>query len=156
MPLLFALLHGAVRYRWRGIITFLVVCLVVSNLLENSSTLMGLSFGHHYYTDLLGPKLFLVPLLIGPAYAGNGYPARALSTVLVGDVRPRARAFTTFAVPFVASFIMVTRDLRIDPTNSTNHDRPTRAETPRGDAPRSRRHSSIAQPGDEIPYHIHA
>lgn len=119
MPVAFALLHGAVRYQWSGIITFLVICLVVSNLLENTSILTGFPFGHYYYTDLFGPKLFLVPLVIGPAYFGTGYLAWVLSTVLIGDIRPKASAFTTFAVPFIASFIMTVWDLGFDPTSST-------------------------------------
>src|SRR6266852_7470750 len=119
MPLPFVLLHGAMRYKWGGIITFVVISLVVSNLLENSSILTGFPFGHYHYTDFLGPKLFLVPLLIGPAYIGNGYLAWVLATALVGDVRPKASAFMTFAVPFIASFMMVAWDLSMDPTNST-------------------------------------
>jgi uncharacterized membrane protein len=119
LPVAFALLHGAVRYQWSGIITFLVICLVVSNVLENTSILTGFPFGHYYYTGLLGPKLFLVPLIIGPAYFGTGYLAWVLSTVLVGDIRPMTGAFTTFAVPFIAAFIMTVWDLGFDPTNST-------------------------------------
>src|SRR6266480_4562120 len=119
VPLAFALLHGAVRYHWSGILTLLVICLVVSNVLENTSILTGFPFGHYYYTSGLGPKLFLVPLLIGPAYFGTGYLAWVLSTVLIGDVRPKANAFTTFAVPFMASFMMVAWDLGMDPTSST-------------------------------------
>src|SRR5712691_10922055 len=119
VPLAFALLHGAVRYQWSGILTFLVLCLVVSNVLENSSILTGFPFGHYYYTSLLGPKLFLVPLVIGPAYFGTGYLAWVLSTVLIGDVRPKSSAFMTFAVPFIASFMMVAWDLAMDPTSST-------------------------------------
>ncbi|TMD68422.1 MAG: hypothetical protein E6I97_22435, partial [Chloroflexi bacterium] len=37
VPVAFALLHGAVRYHWSGILTFLVISLVVSNVLENTS-----------------------------------------------------------------------------------------------------------------------
>ena len=48
VPLAFALFHGAVRYQWSGILTFLVICLVVSNLLENTSILTGFPFGHYY------------------------------------------------------------------------------------------------------------
>src|SRR6202790_2941736 len=92
----FALIHGARRYRWSGILTFLVVSLVVSNILENTSILTGFPFGHYHYTSDLGPKLFLVPLVIGPAYFGTGYLAWVLSTVLVGDVRPKGSWFTTF------------------------------------------------------------
>src|SRR5579863_6440755 len=119
LPLAFALFHGAVRYQCSGIITFLVICLVVSNLLENTSILTGFPFGHYHYTSDLGPKLFLVPLIIGPAYFGTGYLAWVLSTVLIGDVRPKGSWFTTFAVPFIASFMMVAWDLGMDPTSST-------------------------------------
>ena len=115
----FALLHGAMRYRWSGIVIFIVICLVVSNVLENTSILTGFPFGHYHYTDTLGPKLFLVPLVIGPAYFSTGYLAWVLSTILIGDVRRKSSAFTTFAVPFIASFLMVVWDLCFDPTSST-------------------------------------
>src|SRR2546421_11893140 len=95
------------------------MCLVVSNLLENTSILTGFPFGHNYYTSGLVPKLFVVLLVIGPAYFGTGYLAWVLSTVLIGDVRPKASAFTAFAVPFIASFMMVAWDLGMDPTSST-------------------------------------
>src|SRR2546427_13164532 len=117
VPLAFALFHGAVRYHWSGILTFLVMYLVVSNLLENTSILTGFPFGHYYYTSGLGPTLFLVPLLIGPAYFGTGYLALVLATVLIGDVRPKGSWFTTFPVPFIASFMMVAWDLGMDPTS---------------------------------------
>jgi uncharacterized membrane protein len=122
LSVLFALIHGAMRYRWTGMAVFIVICLVVSNILENTSILTGFPFGHYHYTSDLGPKLFLVPLLIGPAYFATGYLAWALSTVLVGEVRRGSNAFTTFAVPFIASFLMVMWDLSFDPTASTvNH-----------------------------------
>ncbi len=119
LPVAFALVHGALRYRWSGILTFIVICLVVSNLLENSSILTGFPFGHYYYTDQLGPKLFLVPLIIGPAYFSTGYLAWVLGTVLVGEVRRQGNWLTTFAVPFIASFLMVAWDLSFDPASST-------------------------------------
>jgi uncharacterized membrane protein len=115
----FALLHGAVRYRWSGMVIFIVICLVVSNILENTSILTGFPFGHYHYTDVLGPKLFLVPLVIGPAYFSTGYLAWVLSTVLLGDVRRQGSWLTTFAVPFIASFLLVIWDLSFDPTSST-------------------------------------
>src|SRR5260370_35291294 len=95
--------------------------LVVSNILETTSILTGFPFVNYHYTDVLGPKLFLVPLLIGPAYFDTGYLAWVLGTVLVGDVRRKSSAFTTFAVPFIASFAMVAWDLGFDPTSSTLH-----------------------------------
>src|SRR6266852_9325472 len=111
----FALIHGAVRYGWNGIVAFVVICLVVSNILENTSILTGFPFGHYHYTDALGPKLFLVPVLIGPSYFATGYLAWVLAKVLIGDIRREASAFMTFAVPFIASFLMVMWDLTLDP-----------------------------------------
>jgi uncharacterized membrane protein len=83
IPIVFGLIHGALRYKWSGILTFLVICLAVSNLLENTSILTGFPFGHYSYTDMLGPKFFLVPLLIGPAYFATAYLAWVLGTVLI-------------------------------------------------------------------------
>jgi uncharacterized membrane protein len=117
----FALIHGAVRYRWSGIVTFIVMCLIISNILENTSILTGFPFGHYYYTNVLGPKLFLVPLVIGPAYFATGYLAWVLSTILIEEVRRESSAFITFVVPFIASFLMVMWDLGFDPSSSTIH-----------------------------------
>jgi putative membrane protein len=119
ISVVFALVHGAVRYGWSGITAFVVICLVVSNMLENTSILTGFPFGHYHYTDALGPKLFLVPLLIGPAYFANGYFAWVIGNVLIGEVRRRSSVFMTFAVPFIAAFVMVMWDLTFDPRAST-------------------------------------
>ncbi|HEU5349755.1 MAG TPA: carotenoid biosynthesis protein, partial [Ktedonobacterales bacterium] len=119
VPVVFALLHGAMRYGWGGILIFIIICLVVSNALENLSILTGFPFGHYHYTDDLGPKLFLVPLLIGPAYISTGYLAWVIGNVLIGDVRRGTSPFTVFTTPFIASFAMVAWDVCLDPTLST-------------------------------------
>jgi uncharacterized membrane protein len=116
----FALIHGALRYGWTGIVTFLVICLVVSNVLENTSILTGFPFGHYHYTG--SGKLFLVPLFIGPAYFATAYLAWTLAIVLIGDLRRNGSWLITVAVPFVASAFMVMWDLTLDPSASTiNH-----------------------------------
>ena len=119
IPVAFALIHGSLRYGWSGILVFVIICLVVSNALENLSILTGFPFGHYHYTDGLGPKLFLVPLLIGPAYISTGYLAWVIGNVLVGDIRRSAGKFTLFATPFIAAFAMVVWDVCLDPTLST-------------------------------------
>ncbi len=115
----FTLIHGAKRYGWKGIVVFIAITLVVSNILENLSIVTGFPFGLYYYTAALGPKLFLVPILIGPSYVSFGYLAWVLSTILVGEVRRRSSFLATVAVSLVASFIMVAWDLSLDPTAST-------------------------------------
>ena len=124
VPLLFpfALIHGAKRYAWNGIVVFVVFTFIISNILENLSILTGVPFGHYYYTDSLGPKLALVPIFIALSYVSFGYLAWVLSTVVVSEARRRSSVLTAVATPLVASFIMVPWDLSLDPIASTiNH-----------------------------------
>ncbi len=118
VPLAFGVIHGARRYHLAGILVFLVLCLGISNVMENVGVMTGFPFGHYHYTDVLGPKLFLVPLLIGPAYFGTGYVSWVLANVLLGTDR-RRDALATFAVPVVGTFIMVGWDVCLDPGSST-------------------------------------
>jgi uncharacterized membrane protein len=101
------LIHGAKRYGWKGIAVFIVLTLVVSNILENTSILTGFPLGHYYYTDLLGPKVALVPVFISVSYVSFGYLAWVFATTVVGEVRRNSTIFTTVAVPKVGSFVMV-------------------------------------------------
>ena len=41
IPLLFALVHGAIRYGLSGIVVFLVLCLGISNVMENIGVMTG-------------------------------------------------------------------------------------------------------------------
>lgn len=75
----FTFIHGAQRYGWKGIVVFVVVTIIISNILENLSILTGFPFGHYYYTDALGPKVALVPIFITPSYVAFGYLAWVLS-----------------------------------------------------------------------------
>jgi uncharacterized membrane protein len=104
---LFGLLHGARTYGWRGILFFLIVCLGVSNAFENLSIMISFPFGWYHYSDALGPKLFLVPLLIGPAYFGVGYLSWTLARAIFGDEDARLSGLLSFATPAIASFYQV-------------------------------------------------
>jgi uncharacterized membrane protein len=117
--LLFGLLHGASTYGWRGILFFIAVCLGFSNAFENLSIVTGFPFGAYHYSDAMGPKFFLVPLLIGPAYFGVGYLSWTLARAILGDRSGKLRGALSFATPVIASFIMVSWDLTIDPMMST-------------------------------------
>lgn len=114
----FALLHGSERYGWGGILVFVVVCLVVSNAFENLSILTGFPFGHYYYTDVLGPKIFLVPALIGGAYLGAGYLSWTVAHVLLGKMGASDRV-AIWTLPLVGTVLMVSWDLTFDPIAST-------------------------------------
>jgi uncharacterized membrane protein len=117
--MLFGLFHGASTYRWLGIVFFIVVCLGVSNAFENLSILTGFPFGWYHYGDKMGPRLFLVPLMIGPLYFGVGYLSWTLARAILGDANGRLAGRLVYATPIIASFIMVCWDLTIDPKMST-------------------------------------
>jgi uncharacterized membrane protein len=122
VPLIFIFVHGLLSYRLRDLLVFAAITLVVSNIFENVGVLTGFPFGHYYYTDNLGPKLFLVPVLIGPAYLGTGYLAWTIARVISGATHPRLPGHLTFTVPLLAAFMMVSWDLSFDPIFSTiNH-----------------------------------
>ena len=121
VPFVFVFVHGSRSYRFRELLVFAAITLVVSNIFENLSILTGFPFGHYYYTDSLGPKLFLVPILIGPAYLGTGYLAWTLARLLLGATDKRLPGQQVWAVPMLASFFMVAWDLAFDPLASTIH-----------------------------------
>jgi uncharacterized membrane protein len=118
-PFIFALLHGTLTYRLRDILVFLGLTLVVSNILENLSILTGFPFGHYHYTNYLGPKLFLVPVLIGLAYFGMGYLSWMLARLILGKISNGKSRHAIYTVPLLASFLMVSWDLTFDPLAST-------------------------------------
>lgn len=119
IPLVFLFVHGSLSYRLRDLLVFAAITLVVSNLFENLSVLTGFPFGHYHYTDNLGPKLLLVPVLIGPAYVGTGYLAWTIARVIAGATRSQLSGYLTVTVPLLAAFMMVSWDLAFDPLFST-------------------------------------
>ncbi len=117
--LAFAVVHGALHYRVRGILVFAGICIVVGNISENLSVSTGFPFGHYYFEELMGPKLFHVPVLLGLAYIGMAYVSWTLARLIVGAPRMPVAGARIVTVPLVASFIMVAWDLAQDPVWGT-------------------------------------
>ncbi len=115
----FAIVHGVRRYGWRHFIIFFFFTFVISWSYETSSILSGFPFGHYEYTGQLGPKLWLVPLLIMPAYFSMGYLAWTLAHILLDRFDDRLAGADVVLVPTLAGFVMVMWDLCIDPAAST-------------------------------------
>src|SRR6266852_482206 len=108
-PLLFALIHGAALLGRRTILTFFAVFLLVGNVIENLGVTTGFPFGHYYFTDRLGPKLFHVPILLGLAYLGMGYISWTLALLILGknNARNPLAGFRVVAEPLEDSFPIV-------------------------------------------------
>jgi uncharacterized membrane protein len=111
---LFALIHGAMLYRVRGILTFIALCLVIGNIFENIGVRTGFPYGHYYFTDLMGPKLFVVPIFLGLAYVGMAYLSWTLARLILGVENPLVGS-RIVTLPLTAAFIMVAWDLAMDP-----------------------------------------
>jgi uncharacterized membrane protein len=114
----FTIIHGYRRYGWTGIILYCVVAWVISNILENSSIIMGFPFGHYHYT--FGPQIFHVPVMVGPAYVAIGYLSWQVASTLLGEADAKLdRRFGFIILPVCAAAIMTMFDLITDPTVST-------------------------------------
>jgi uncharacterized membrane protein len=114
-PIIFALIHGATRYRIRGILIFFLTCLIVGNVVENIGVITGFPYGRYYFTDVMGPKLFNVPIMLGLAYLGMGYLSWTLACTILRSARSSIRGSLIIVVHVVASFVMVAWDLAMDP-----------------------------------------
>jgi len=115
----FAVVHGICRYGCRRLLVFFLLTFAISWSYETASILTGFPFGHYVYADKLGAKLWLVPVIIMPAYFSMGYLAWTLAHVLLDRFDDRLAGADVVLVPVLASFMMVMWDLCIDPGSST-------------------------------------
>ncbi len=115
----FALVDGARHYRLRGILVFTAICIVVGNLIENVGVMTGFPFGRYYFVELMGPKLFHVPVLLGLAYIGMAYVSWTVARAILSNFGGAAAEVPIVALPLAASFVMVAWDLAQDPVWAT-------------------------------------
>lgn len=120
---LFAALHGMTIYSVKDFIAFLLICFVISNFFEDLGVVTGFPFGPYHYTDNMGPKLFYVPITVGIAYFSMGYLSWVLAHAFLGTYQYIPHSWNKVIVPIVATFIMVSWDVVMDPLSSTfSHD----------------------------------
>jgi uncharacterized membrane protein len=119
VPTLFAAVHGLHRLGGRTMLVFFSITFVVSWCYESLSIATGFPFGHYHYTNNLGPKLGTVPLLIMPAYFAMCYVSWTLAHVLLDKWNQKSDQMLKFAIPLIASFIMVMWDMCMDPARAT-------------------------------------
>lgn len=118
-PAVFAIVHGATLYRLKGMLVFVSSCLGVGALFESLSLRTGFPFGHYYFTAVMGPKLFQLPVLLVLAYLGIGYCAWVMSLLVCRYGSSRLTAARLFLVPALASFMMLAWDLSMEADWST-------------------------------------
>lgn len=118
-PAVFALVHGCILYRLKGMFAFTVLCLGAGALCESLSLRTGFPFGHYYFTDFMGPKVLQVPILLVLAYLGIGYCSWILSLLILGIRRQPLTRSRAIALPLLASLIMLAWDFSMEAIWST-------------------------------------
>jgi putative membrane protein len=114
-----AIVDGARNWGIRGIIVFTGICAIVGNTVENLGVATGFPFGRYHFLDVMGPKLFAVPVLLGLAYIGMAYSSWVLASEVAGRIPAGASRSRIVIAPFVAAFFMTAWDLAQDPVWST-------------------------------------
>jgi putative membrane protein len=118
-PAIFALIHGAKSYGWGGILMFVAISLLIGNIFENLGVRTGFPDGHYYFTEVMGPKLLDVPILLGLAYVGMAYLSWTLARLILGGMQVPLVGNRVIALPLVAAFTMIAWDLSQDPIWAT-------------------------------------
>jgi uncharacterized membrane protein len=113
-PALFAVVHGARIYRSHGILIFSTLCLGVGTFFESVSLRTGFPFGYYGFTDLMGPKLFDLPILLALAYVGMGYLSWVLAIVILDCRNEPLSGRKIVLLPLAASFVMTAWDFSMD------------------------------------------
>jgi uncharacterized membrane protein len=113
-PALFAVVHGARIYGSRAILIFTTLCLGVGTLFESVSLRTGFPFGYYRFTDLMGPKLFDLPILLALAYVGMGYLSWVLAVVILDCQNKPLSGRKIVLLPLAGSFVMTAWDFSMD------------------------------------------
>jgi putative membrane protein len=111
---LFAVLHCAQCEGWKRTGLFFVTAAFISYLLEEIGVRTGLIYGPYHYSDLLGPKLGHVPILIPLAWFMMIYPSWVTARALLRGVDTRP-ALGIAALALVAAMVMTAWDTVMDP-----------------------------------------
>jgi putative membrane protein len=100
-------------------LAFTAACLGVATLSESISLRTGFPFGHYYFTNVMGPKVFSLPVLLVLAYLGIGYCSWVLSLLILGYRGQTLTGKRVIALPLLASFVMLAWDFSMEADWST-------------------------------------
>jgi len=111
---LFAIGHCARCEGWKRTGLFFATAAIVSYLMEEVGVRTGLIYGPYHYSDLLGPKLGHVPILIPLAWFMMIYPSWVTARALLRGVETRS-AVGIAALALIAAMVMTAWDTVMDP-----------------------------------------
>jgi uncharacterized membrane protein len=116
---IFSFFHSARRHGWLTTTMLFLIACVISNISENLSISTGFPFGFYVHTTQMGPKLFLVPIIIGPIYFGICYIVWTLVEMILRDTAQSRRPVFIVGAPVVAALIVTGFDMCFDPIGAT-------------------------------------
>lgn len=111
---LFAVFHCAASRGWRTTAAFFLLAAVISYLLEEFGVRTGWIYGAYHYSNMLGPKLGNVPLLIPLAWFMMIYPSWIVARTITRGIRLSSPA-GLIAQAFIAAITMTAWDTVMDP-----------------------------------------
>jgi putative membrane protein len=100
-------------------LAFTGFCVGAGAICESLSLCTGFPFGHYYFTSLMGPKVFHVPIMLILAYLGMGYCSWVVGLLILGYRNKLLTAARVVALPLLASLIMLAWDLSMEAIWST-------------------------------------
>lgn len=110
----FALLHCAASAGWRRTALFFAIAAIVSYLCEEFGVRTGWIYGPYHYSDMLGPKLGHVPLLIPLAWFMMIYPAWVVARALLRGLETGSPV-GLISLSAIAALVMTAWDTVMDP-----------------------------------------
>lgn len=113
---LFGLAHAGYMLGWPRALRFFALCVVLSGLLEQIAIWTG-DVGDYYYTDVLGPKLGDVPIIIPISWFMMIYPSYVIANLIVdgSPVAAPARLVRLLWLALITAGVETAWDLSLDP-----------------------------------------
>jgi len=115
----FGLLVCAMYYGKKDALVFFLIVFVTGWLYETCSIMTGFPFGHYYYSDILGPKLGNVPVLIMFMYFGVGVMSWFIAHILLGKYDNKLKGKDFVLISIISAFVMTMWDVTLDPVAAT-------------------------------------
>jgi uncharacterized membrane protein len=117
---LFSLTHACYALGWRHTLVFFALSAVISWIFEQIGVATGLIYGRYHYTDVLGPKLGHVPLLIPLAWFMMIYPSYVIANLIASDhpIGSPERSGRLVWIAVLSAAVMTAWDLVVDPVLS--------------------------------------
>ncbi len=118
--LLFGLCHATYALGWRQTLVFLALSTGISWALEHAGVATGLIYGGYHYSEMLGPKLGHVPLLVPIGWFMMMYPSYIIANLIVSGrfYAQNRNLWRIIWLSFLGAMVMTAWDLVMDPVFS--------------------------------------